>query len=333
MRVNIDSAALNEPRIARLARQLKISRYEALGRCIHVWMLCYERRLEFVSIIDADIAGGELPGFVEALVSEEMADRVDDGKTIRVRGVAKRINFLEQQGEKGRLSGKRRREMSDELQKRTSVQQGFSFGSSTGSSGPRTYSPDLDLSQAPDQAPDHIPRRSSGGAKLHAVSERSDSDEGYDTAPPHEMIQPVDSGELLERDRRLPEQPPEQAFTLAHLLIQLVCKSNPSGRLSRSAPRIRSQSAIRWAPIIDKLNRIDKFTWGEIEGMIQWAHKSTFWCGVILGADSLREHWDKMAAQRQIPRNPQVSHRKEPSAGPTELAHRELDELRSKAAP
>lgn len=331
MRVNVDSMALNEPRIKRMARRLNVSHYDVLARLIHVWMVCYERRMEFIPDVDVDIASGELPGFVAAMVDEEMADREDE-KTVRIRGVVERINFLESQSEKGKASGKRRREMSDELQKRTSAQQGFGFGSTTGSTEPRTYSLSPDLDQAPDQAPDHVP--SIGVSRLRVVSPRTAQDAAEDPAsgggaPPVSKTQPGASEELLDAARRVGPEPPVEAFTLSHLLLQWVTKNNPTGRLSRAPERTRNQKVANWAVTIDRLNRIDQFTWGEIEGMIQWSQRHSFWSGTILGADALRLHWDKMASQRQ--RKSGAAAPNEHKPGPTSLAHSELDRLKQKA--
>lgn len=116
---------------------------------------------------------------------------------------------------------------------------------------------------------------------------------------------------------------PEQAHTLAWQLLNAITENHPTGRLARTPERTKQATAERWADSIDKLNRIDGFEWGVIGGMIAWCQRDQFWKGVILGADNLRDKWDKIAAQR----NRQVPSAQTARKGPTAVALEEQREL------
>jgi hypothetical protein len=157
MRVNVDSKALSDPRITRLAARMKINRYEALGRLIPVWMAAYESRSATMLVEDAD-ALSELRGFARAMIACDLATS-SRGK-LRLRGVEERIVFLlvnDAKREKA-LAAKRRLAAipGDRPGGRRSDDASASKGCRPGGHlGGRPYSPDLDQAPAPDldQAP------------------------------------------------------------------------------------------------------------------------------------------------------------------------------------
>lgn len=101
MRVNVDDAALTDPRVRKLGRALGISHHEALGRLLPVWMLCYHRRSSELEIEDIDIAS-ERDGFAVAMVQASLARPVPetDPPRAHVCGVTERIEFLLKQKER-----------------------------------------------------------------------------------------------------------------------------------------------------------------------------------------------------------------------------------------
>lgn len=103
MRVNVDSAALTDPRIRRLGLRLGKPWREAFGHLISVWMLCYDRKTNTVSCEDVDIAS-ECEGFANAMVAADLG--VLRGGKIRVRGVDDRIGFLIRQKERAVKGGR-----------------------------------------------------------------------------------------------------------------------------------------------------------------------------------------------------------------------------------
>ncbi len=345
MRVNVDSSALRDPRVKMLAHGLAITQPEALGRLLHVWMLCYERRSSVVRAIEVDLTA-DREGFAEAMIEAGLAEPDDQG--VYVRGVTERIEFLELQSAKGKRSGEKRREQVANRnayvnQRRTEVQQRFGFGSTdqrtdaepntrTGSTDPRTYSPAPDLTQAPDQAPDH-PRdrgRDEPGSAESTGSRRGQNPAATGHGDPEKVSSPQRAAlEPVEPAKLRGPTPPDQAFTLAHLLLAQICTNHPAGRLAKSPERTRDATAERWAYSLDKLHRLDGMTWGEIEGMIVWAQRHSFWRGVILGADNLRDKWDAMNAQRTRDSNGKTS---TPRRGPTAQALDDVTRLEAEEA-
>lgn len=349
--LRVFSRALSEPRIVRVARKLSLSTYDVLGRMNHLWMLCYQQRSEFVSLVDAVIITGELPGFVEALVEVRLADRVDD-LTIRVRGAEKAISdiqaeeerlerFRDLQSERGRKSAAARRSrMLDKLQNRTTVQTtleprfepGLNQDLDLQRSSPED--PDLDLrkiTEKNNQSPLLRGSPSSGQTSDHSQNGAGargwgDSHVGGNGGS---KTQPGASQDGFQPDRKVA---PEPAQRLARILLELVIGNNPAGRLARSAARLKADTIARWALSIDKLNRIDAMTWQEIEVMIKWCQADPFWSRNILGADNLRDKWDVMNVQRnaKVARSGPRSQRQ---PGPTELAMRDVEELQRRGAP
>ncbi|HUS27571.1 MAG TPA: hypothetical protein VMZ53_03660 [Kofleriaceae bacterium] len=321
MRVNVDEQAINEPRIKRMARRLSkrhdrgIHHTEVLGRLIGVWMLCYSRRSPVLRADDVDIAA-DLDGFAEAMITDEMADTTHAEDMIHVRGVSDRIAFLERQTERGRKGGRvagrgpeqqaqARLFAEDEaLAKRVlertqaNAKRHQERTLSERLRSPQAYSPD----QAPDQAlaldQDHVPTRGAGD-----VQQRQAGDPEKGSGLPVASAKPSDPTETApETENRATGKPPREvpveAVTLANVLLGQICSNHPSGRAAKMPPKVAEVTALRWAETIDKLHRIDKFSWGEIEGMITWSQRHSFWRTVILGADNLRDKWDQMAAQR-----------------------------------
>jgi hypothetical protein len=309
--------ALTEPRVKRVARRMSLSQFDVLGRLNHLWMLVYQRRSEFVDFIDADIATGELPGFVDAVILEGLADRMDEN-SIRISGAEevlarlRRIDGLSEiNAAKGRKSGEARRAMSREIHQRAAVQQRLELGSNVLFSEIRT---DLDQNQN-----SLLPRDSPARAQALA------NDRPPGATPDLPNVQPGAAGEHVERVRGNRPAPP-QATQLAEQLLQAVILNNDTGRLARSSPRLKQQTVLRWANTIRLLNEIDKLEWQEIALMIRWSQADPFWKKTILGADNLRQHWDRMAMQKNQTHQ-RRNGKPEPRPGPSELARREVEQL------
>lgn len=341
MRVNVDEAALSEPRIRRMAKRLGLKHYEVLGRILHVWMLCYQRRSAIVDGIDIDIAAGDLDGFADAMLAENLADRCENG--VYVRGVTQRIEFLEKQAEKGRKSGESRRKHTEtnhssnkhRTAPRTHVQPQHEQRLNRGSTDHRTYSPDLD--QAPDldlkilNSGESSPRSPGSRSDLPSVQNgEARNPDPHPNAPPQTHVHVA----------RAP-QARDEALTLASLLLAHVCANQPQARIARANERVKQARRELWALTIDRLERIDGFTWGEIDGMITFSQRHSFWKNVVLGADSLRDNWDKIAAQRGAKAPPTKAQRKANPRAPDpppvmvpdsdrQEAHEALSELREK---
>ena len=110
---------------------------------------------------------------------------------------------------------------------------------------------------------------------------------------------------------------------LARLLMAYVVKQSPDSRVAKKTETEREAMIERWAKPIDMLNRLDKQSWGTINGTIHWVFGDPFWSGVIQGGDNLRDKWDKIQAQR-------VRGRKQAPKSPSQLALEEFDRLRDR---
>lgn len=86
---------------------------------------------------------------------------------------------------------------------------------------------------------------------------------------------------------------PEQAERLAHLLYDLHRQSDP--HFTTSQKHIE-----QWAKDIDKLNRIDKRSYEDIEKVIRWVKTAgNFWCPNIISGSKLREKYPRVFLQMQ----------------------------------
>lgn len=82
----------------------------------------------------------------------------------------------------------------------------------------------------------------------------------------------------------------EKAFGLADFLWTKMKENNPKTK-DRT-----EQERSKWAAEIDRMNRIDKYTWKEIEELITFSQEDEFWQANILSAAKLR----KQAAQLML---------------------------------
>jgi uncharacterized phage protein (TIGR02220 family) len=101
MRVNVDSKDLPDPRFMKLGLALGTSRFDALGRCVHVWAYALGRRSPLLSSDDID-AIAERIGFTEALIRAGLATA--DGDHVRLSGIADRLDWLLVQDRKRELA-------------------------------------------------------------------------------------------------------------------------------------------------------------------------------------------------------------------------------------
>ena len=86
---------------------------------------------------------------------------------------------------------------------------------------------------------------------------------------------------------------PEQASRLAHLLYDLHRLVDP--HFTTSQKHIE-----QWAKDIEKLNRIDKRSYEDIEKVIRWVKTAgNFWCPNIISGSKLREKYPRVFLQMQ----------------------------------
>ncbi len=102
-RMSIDDMFLRDPRVGILALELGCNKYEARGRLLEVWSICYDRVSEALPEAHVD-AASEIPGFASALVKAGLAECACDG-VIRISGVKQRVEYLEAKARAGRKGG------------------------------------------------------------------------------------------------------------------------------------------------------------------------------------------------------------------------------------
>lgn len=111
--MSIDDALLRDPRVTLLAKRLAVTRFDAIGRLLSVWAICYDRVATALPAEQID-AAAEVDGFAAHLVSAGLAVSVSGGKgggagsVFRLMGVASRIEYLNRAKSSGREGGKKK---------------------------------------------------------------------------------------------------------------------------------------------------------------------------------------------------------------------------------
>lgn len=105
-RMSIDDMMLRDPRVLRLARAAGWSRFEVVGRLIHVYAVVYDRvdagSDDIVQGADIDMAG-ELEGLAALMIEHGLAEETRRG--VRIRGAKERTNYLATRKTTGQLGG------------------------------------------------------------------------------------------------------------------------------------------------------------------------------------------------------------------------------------
>lgn len=313
-RMSVDDSILRSPGVLRIAKALGWHRHRVIGAILDVWAICYDRVTPVIGDpIDIDTAADH-DGFALELVRVGLATETPDG--LLIRGAAERIRYLEgaeQSGRRGGLASAAKRKADNEM-----------LGSLDGGSRLPSGAFNLpDTATAPDPDPDrancetdYLPgERVSPARQTSFLPDQGGSRTRTGNAQ-QRAAQPPKTGR-----GGADKEPPQEAVMLASLLMRSVVTNHPTNRVATGAPRIRESTTHQWALTIDKMNRLDKRDWPDIRAMIVWCQNEggsrdqNFWSGTILGADSLRQHWDKMAAQRSAARLPFQQRRGPTAAG------------------
>lgn len=77
-----------------------------------------------------------------------------------------------------------------------------------------------------------------------------------------------------------------ESLKLAKLLYELIKEQNPAWHVKPNWDR--------WAKDMDDINRIDKYTFEQIEFMIRWCQKDSFWRANILSPAKLRKQFSNL---------------------------------------
>lgn len=104
-RINVDQKALTDPRFDLLARFLKASRHDALGRMIRVWNECQERESFTLPAALVGVIMGHRNG-AKWVAESDLAEFVDEN-TLRIKGTEGRTDWLAAKRAAARANGSR----------------------------------------------------------------------------------------------------------------------------------------------------------------------------------------------------------------------------------
>jgi len=152
-RMSIDDKFLRDPRVTRLAEALGWSRYEARGRLLDVFAVCYDLETDIITPEDANAAADEAR-LADAMLSVGLADLDEDG--IRVHGAAERIEYLAKKAEAGRKGGVKSGET---RRKKCEAKRSSASPKLEEVGNPPDPVPDVVPDPVPDQIPDPPPAR------------------------------------------------------------------------------------------------------------------------------------------------------------------------------
>lgn len=142
-RMSIDDKFLRDTRVTELGLDLGLSRWEAMGRLLAVFAVCYDLERDVLTCKQVDLAA-ERPGFGDAMFAADLAVNVRGG--MRIRGAGERIKYLSHKAEAGHIGGLKSGES-----RRNQAKQNRSNHEARGN--PPDPVPDV----VPDPVPDEVP--------------------------------------------------------------------------------------------------------------------------------------------------------------------------------
>lgn len=292
--MTIDAKILRDPRMLRLAKRLDWKPRETIGALIGVWSVCYDRGAAVIESHEDIDTAADHDGFAEAMIAVGLASPLPEG--IMIRGATKRLRAMERAQETGRIGGLRASKRNIPSIPQRGAQQ------SLFTSDPHTT--------------EHV---GTVAAPTHQVGSRLP----LDTDPKGD--------DLSGRGDRVPLPP--DAERLSRSLVAAIIANHPTSRLARSPAKTQEHAIYRWGHVIRLMHSRDRLAWADIGVMIEWSARHSFWRGVILGGDSLRDNWDTMIAQRNTAAGSGNEGRRGPTAqGLSRVAELEAEEEREERA-
>jgi hypothetical protein len=179
-RMSIDDKFLRDPRVTRLAEALGWNRYEARGRLLDVFAVCYDLETDIITPEDANAAADEAR-LADVMVTVGLADL--DGGGIRVHGAAERIEYLARKAEAGRKGGVKSGET---RRKKGEAKRSSASPKLEAVGNPPDPVPDLppDPVPAPDQITDPQPARAIPPVVVGTDTQPHPPDPPHDLPPP-----------------------------------------------------------------------------------------------------------------------------------------------------
>ena len=259
------------------------NRYEALGRVSVLWLWCRDRGLQdapadsaYYAVSEAVIRRHLGPSGVDAILGGGCDDlalgiRFRDG-LIQLRGTQHDVARLRDLGRTRQAGGRARAGGARDSMGRFGTPPGDELVSETtvvqhdSACGPSSR-PAADQQNPPDhQRPD------------------PDPDPKKKTPPPS-------------RQSRSAPLPPD-SLRLGLLLLTRIAERSPQTTIARETPEQRERAAVRHAEHIEKLHRLGRVDWSDIEAVIEWCTADPFWSANVQSGQKLREKFNTLVSQR-----------------------------------
>lgn len=135
--------------------------------------------------------------------------------------------------------------------------------------------------------------------------------EGETRAPAREESPPSDGAddpgepdgtedEAPARGRKPKDPPPQEAVFLASWLSHLIARSDPQAVVTEGQRG-------KWAAQFDVQHRRDGVSWEDMRNRLDFAHGHHFLRTVVLSADALRRHWNRIGVEMQTNGHPRAA--------------------------
>lgn len=92
---------------------------------------------------------------------------------------------------------------------------------------------------------------------------------------------------LMKKKQRTKVEPSPEALMLSKLLLDCILINNPQHSYTPA-------TVPRWAEDIDKIMRIDNYSYQQVETVIKWAQHDQFWHANILSGSKLRKQFNHL---------------------------------------
>lgn len=91
------------------------------------------------------------------------------------------------------------------------------------------------------------------------------------------------------------------------MLMEYVVQNAPQSKLARCTDSQRELTLAVWAHDMRLMHEVDHVSYEELQTMVHWSQRHTFWRSVVISAKAMREQWDKMHAQKHRPKRAQTN--------------------------
>jgi hypothetical protein len=89
-----------------------------------------------------------------------------------------------------------------------------------------------------------------------------------------------------------------------NILANKIQENNPNFSHLKG-PEKYANTMGRWSQDIDKINRIDGYSWEQIRAVIEWCQSDSFWKSNILSGSKLRKQFDQLVVKMEAEKEPQ----------------------------